>query len=95
MGVAFGAFFDLLIRDLENIAQKEVIIAGIFLPVLALISVGFMVRFSNFLHESLRLSSPEHSPIIIGVVYAIAFILPYIIRSLIDVFHGRLVKAYA
>ena len=82
IGFAFGAFFDLLIRDIEKIQNKDVIIAGIFLPLLALINVILMVNFSNDLQEVIGLTNIQHSPIIVGAVYVIAFILPYIIRSL-------------
>jgi hypothetical protein len=79
----FGAFFDLLIRDIENIQNKDVIIAGLFLPLLALINVGFMVEFANYLQENLVLGGIHHNPIIISIVYVIAFVLPYGIRTYI------------
>lgn len=84
IGFAFGAFFDLLIRDLKKVENKEVIIAGIFLPVLALINVIFMVRFSNYFQQMLGLGAAENNPIIVAVVYVFAFVLPYAIRSLMS-----------
>jgi len=89
IGFAFGAFFDLLIRDLENLQNKDLVIAGIFLPLLALINVSLMVKFSNFLQAGLRLSSINHSAIMIAFVYVFAFILPYLIKSIILYTGGR------
>ena len=89
IGFAFGAFFDLLIRDIEKVQNKDVIIAGIFLPLLALINVILMVNFSNNLQEVIGLTNVPHNPIIIGSVYVASFILPYIIRSLFLYGKGR------
>ncbi len=89
IGMAFGAFFDLLIRDIEKIQKKDVIIAGIFLPLLALINVSLMVNFANHLQKTLGLITPEHSSIIIGIIYVFAFVAPYIIRSVILIKQGK------
>jgi hypothetical protein len=80
IGFAFGAFFDLLIRDLRNIENKEVIIAGVFLPLLALINVSLMVEFSNYLHDKLGLLTNYQNPFAVGFVYVFAFILPYLFK---------------
>ena len=82
IGFAFGAFFDLLIRDIKKIQNKDVIIAGIFLPLLALINVNLMVTFSNYLQEVFKLSTVQHNPMVISVMYVIAFIIPYMINGL-------------
>ena len=89
IGFAFGAFFDLLIRDLENITNKDILIAGIFLPALAIINVVLMVKFANFLGKGLLIANVHQDPIPISIVYAIAFILPYAIKSLVLIKEGR------
>lgn len=84
IGFAFGAFFDILIRDIEKIRDQKVIIAGVFLPLLALINISLMVKFSNYLQQRLILQSNANSPLLIGLVYVCAFILPYVIKGLIS-----------
>ena len=69
IGFAFGAFFDLLIRDIEKLQQKDVIIAGVFLPILAIINVSLMVKFSNFLQATIKINNVAQSPIIISETY--------------------------
>ena len=81
IGFAFGAFFDLLIRDIEKLQQKDVIIAGVFLPILAIINVSLMVKFSNFLQATIKINNVAQSPIIISSIYVVGFILPYLIRT--------------
>ena len=88
IGFAFGAFFDLLIRDIEKLQQKDIIIAGIFLPLLAIINVSFMVKFSNFLQTVIGLNNIMHNPLIISIIYVLGFIIPYIIKSIIVINKG-------
>lgn len=83
IAVTFGFLFDLLIRDIENLEQKHYIIAGIFIPSIAIIDVYFMVRFANYLMRIMRLSNIQQSPLIVGFVYTIAFITPYLINKFI------------
>jgi hypothetical protein len=83
IGFAFGAFFDLLIRDIKNLENKDVIIAGIFLPLLALMNVSLMVRFANYLQLQMGLLTPQHDPWVISAIYVCAFMLPHVIQWLI------------
>jgi hypothetical protein len=89
IGFAFGAFFDLLIKDLRNINNKEVIVAGIFLPLLALINVSLMVEFSNYLQQKLGLLTGQQNPFTISITYVLAFIMPYVIRIFIEYRHRK------
>jgi len=89
IGFAFGALFDILIRDIEELEKKDVIIDGIFLPLLAFITVVLMVNFSNFIQETLGLMAFTHNPIGVGIVYSIAFVLPYTIKTAILYKQGR------
>jgi len=72
----FGLFFDLLLREIEQLDQPHRIIAGLFIPALAIINVFYMTHFSNYLTATINLNN-LHNPFIIGSVYTIAFIAPY------------------
>ena len=89
IGFTFGALFDILVRDIEELEKKDVIIDWIFLPFLAFITVVLMVNFSNFIQETLGLSAFTHNPVVVGVVYSIAFVLPYAIKTVLLYRQGR------
>ncbi|TKJ17213.1 hypothetical protein CEE44_01615 [Candidatus Woesearchaeota archaeon B3_Woes] len=79
VGLAFGAFFNLLIREIEN---KDIIIEGIFLLVLTVINIILIVKFSNYLQQNIGLNNVQHNPLFVGIVYLFAFLLPSAIKSL-------------
>ena len=73
----FGLFFDLLLREIEQLDQPHRIIAGLFIPALAIINVFYMAQFSNYLTDTIQLNNP-HNPFLVGFVYTTAFIVPYL-----------------
>jgi len=82
----FGFLFDQLIRDIKDLENKHHIIAWIFIPAVAIIDTYYMTSFSNHLTEALNLPLALHSPLLVSTTYVLAFILPYIIHNLIEVF---------
>lgn len=81
LGLVFGALFNLLIRDIEHVDPKHHIVAGVFLPAIAIINIYVMVSFANRFNEVLNISHIRQNPIIVSAVYVIAFLLPYIIDN--------------
>ncbi len=82
LGIAFGLLFDLLLKDIENIDVKHHIIAVIFIPGIAIINLYIITNLANRLIEILEVTNIQHNPIIISVVYIIAFMLPYAISKI-------------
>jgi len=76
IGVAFGLLFELLIRTIEHLEVQEHLFLGIIVPAIAVFNVFIIVVFSNSLEEVIKIDNPQN-PLMIGVVYAGAFILPY------------------
>ena len=74
LGVSFGLLFELLVRGIENLEAKHRIFLGIIIPVIAAIN---FVLVSNNLKKLIGIESPQ-DPAIVGAVYSIAFILPYV-----------------
>jgi len=74
LGLSFGLLFELLVRGIENLEVKHHLFLGITIPVVALAS---FVIISDNLKKLIGIESP-HDPIIVGAVYGISFILPYI-----------------
>ena len=84
LGVAFGLLFDLLIRDIDNLGTRHYIIAGLFIPALAIINVIYMTNFANTVTASVHLRN-IHPPILVGAVYTIAFIAPYLFSHIVEI----------
>lgn len=84
LAVMFGSLFDQLIKEIENLEHKHQIIAWVFIPVLALINIYYMTSFTNHLTETLELPVSLNSPLLVSIVYIVAFILPYIIHKIIE-----------
>ena len=82
LALIFGFFFDLLIRDIEGLEQKHVIIAGIFIPALALINIFYITNFSNYVSLTLNLNN-THNPLIVSFVYVLAFVSPYVVYRIV------------
>jgi len=74
LGLAFGLLFELLIRTIENLETKHHLFLGIIIPLITLIN---FIIISNNIKKLIGIESPQNL-LIVGSVYAIAFILPYI-----------------
>ena len=83
LGLAFGLLFDLLIRDIDSLGKHHYIIAGLFIPSLAIINVIYMTNFANTLTASINLKN-IHPPLLVGAIYTIAFIIPYLFSHIIE-----------
>ena len=81
IGMSFGLLFELLIRTIEHLETKHHIFLGIMMPLIAIINVIIIVAFSNNLEKIINIENP-HSPLLVGIVYALAFMLPYLIYQL-------------
>ncbi len=84
LAAMFGFLFDQLIRDIENLENKHIILAWIFIPSLAIINTYYMTSFTNHLVNTLELPLTLHSPPLISIIYVFAFIIPYIIHNLTE-----------
>ncbi len=82
VGAAFGLLFNVLIHYIEELGEGQHIMAGAFIPALALVNVYIITHFSNKLEILLQLENPAHSPLFISMTYVVAFVLPYLIGHL-------------
>lgn len=74
LGISFGLLFELLVRGIENLEAKHHLFLGIVIPIVALLN---FVIISDNLKKLIGVESP-HDPVIVGAVYSVSFILPYI-----------------
>lgn len=78
LGISFGLLFELVIRSIEHLEKKHHVFLTILIPLTALINVFIISKISNNLIVKLNLKN-LHTPLIIALVYAVSFVLPYLI----------------
>ncbi|MEM4239737.1 MAG: hypothetical protein QXM31_01355 [Candidatus Woesearchaeota archaeon] len=90
VGVSFGLIFNVLIHYIEELGEGQHIIAGAFIPALALINIYIIAYLSNRLEILMQLATPAHSPLGVSIAYVIAFVLPYLVKHFQHVKKKRL-----
>ena len=78
LGISFGLLFELVIRTIEHLEKKHHLFLAVMIPLVALGSTFLIARVSNDLISKLGLNN-SHEPMIVGLIYAVSFVLPYII----------------
>lgn len=89
LGAAFGMVFTLLLQTIEKIEIKKHIMAGVLIPIIGLINMYIIAHFSNDLIVLLKLTTTEHNPALISMVYIFAFLLPYLIMHYMELIYAR------
>lgn len=84
MGMLFGLMFNFLLRDIEHVDYQHHIIAGIFIPVLSLITITIVLRLTNVVASVMNL--PLHQDIwFVGFLYVFSFSAPYFVYKYYDI----------
>ncbi|MDP3765178.1 MAG: hypothetical protein Q8R04_01575 [Nanoarchaeota archaeon] len=78
LGIVLGLLFEVVIRSIEHLEKKHHVFLAILIPLIALANVFVISNISNDLTKTLNLTN-VHNSIIIAIVYAASFVLPYII----------------
>jgi len=81
LAFSFGLLFELLIRTIGHLQTKHHIFLSIIIPIIALINFFIIVLVANSLEEILKIENTQN-PILVGIVYAVGFILPYSVYQL-------------
>ena len=83
-----GFMYNFLVNDAEHLERRHHAIASIIIPIIALVNVLIMVVTSN--RYAVQVKAVPHNPILIAVVFAGVFILPYVMdRIRISMNEGR------
>ena len=78
LGISFGLLFELLIRTIEDLKTKHHLFLGVVIPIIAVIN---FIIISNNMKELVGIES-QQDPLIIEAIYAVFFILPYLIYQI-------------
>lgn len=81
LGLIFGLFFNLIIRDIEHLEKKHHLVAAIFIPVIAALNIFVMVSVAQRLAVITKVGVTQN-PIPISIIYVAAFLLPYLITTI-------------
>jgi hypothetical protein len=86
LGLVMGFLFNFLITNIGHLDRHHHILAGIILPIIAVVNVVFIVLIGNRMIEAIEIVNVRHNPWIIGVLYGAAFIFPYVYYRLRKVY---------
>lgn len=78
LGIVFGLLFELVIRSIEHLEKQHHQLLAILIPLIALANAFIISKISNNLTLTLGFAN-VHNPIAIAAVYAVSFVLPYIV----------------
>ncbi|MBS3131476.1 hypothetical protein J4212_03535 [Candidatus Woesearchaeota archaeon] len=82
LGVSFGLLIELLVRSIEHLERKHHVFLGIFLPAIALVNLVIIANIAFYYEKILKISNP-HNPFLVGIVYALAFIAPFLLYKVL------------
>jgi hypothetical protein len=77
MGAVMGFLYNFLINDIGHLEKKHHVWAGIIVPVLAIVNIISMVLMSRKFTGDLGIENTLE-PLTVGIVFAVAFIIPTI-----------------
>ena len=83
-GILFGFLFNFLIHSIEHLGDKHHIIAGVVVPLIAVLDIFLLIKLIRNVGERFNLDV-VYNPIINIVLFVAVFLIPY----LIDVFRGK------
>ncbi len=83
VGLVFGALFSVILKDIEHVDESHHIMAGVFIPAIAVVTVYFMVGVANRFNTLIN-STNTHSAWLISVVYVVCFSAPYFLYKIKD-----------
>lgn len=82
IALVMGFLYNLLLTDIAHLDRKHHMSAAVVIPFIALVNVGVMVLASNELKEALSIQSASANPFLIGLMYALFFVTPYLVSSM-------------
>lgn len=82
LGGMIGILYNLLITDIGHLEKKHHLLAGIIVPILGLANLVIMVLVSNKFIADLKLQNPPHNPWVLGIIFGLAFIAPYLVARM-------------
>jgi len=80
IALGFGWIIMKMIQEIDDIEDAQIILPGLFLPVLALINIYVIVSLANMIATGFQYTEGIHNAILISLVYMVSFMIPYIVH---------------
>jgi len=81
LAIAFGMLFNLILVDVGELKKDRAVVAGVFIPAIAIINIYVVVNIANYISKSFELELIQN-PFIVSFIYVVSFSLPYIIQKI-------------
>lgn len=89
---AFGLLFTLLIKEIDNLQTKHLILAGAFIPSVAVINAFIITTLANILIPVMQVKNALQNPFLVGITYGLAFTVPYLFSRSIKRMEKQITK---
>jgi len=89
-GIGFGYIFNFLLEDIEFTDPKHHIVAGLFIPAIAIINIYIAVSLTDYFLVLMEFPY-TYNPLITSIIYVTSFMMPYL-YSRIPTFIDNLLK---
>jgi hypothetical protein len=77
IAAAFGLLLDVVLREIEHLRHRVIIIPELFIPAIALINIYIITGLANGFASTLGLQT--HNPWVVSIMYVCAFVLPHFV----------------
>lgn len=74
----FGYVFNFLLKDIEFSDPRHHIIAGLFIPAIAIINIYIVINLTNYFIQLSKINQLSYNPYITSFIYVISFMIPYV-----------------
>ncbi len=78
LGLLIGFVYNFLVTDIGHLRKKHHVAASIIIPLLAIANIIGVALAAESLTKNVTVQH-QHNPWIVGVIFAVAFVLPYIV----------------
>ncbi len=97
LGLCFGIFFHIIMKDIEHVDYKHHLIGSILVPLIAIPNIFLVTSVANMMDPEylktifgLTTGVLHQNPYTVSATYAIFFVLPYLIYKADDLSGGKL-----
>ncbi len=86
IGLLMGLVYNFLLNDMAHIQTKHHVLSFLLIPALAIVNVFFITLALTKWYPTLQ---SDYSPIVVGSIFAAAFLVPYLISRIRLMFRSR------
>ena len=81
LGVVIGFLYNYLVTDIGHLEKHHHIFGALIIPLVAIFNIILIVVVANTLIQELGIGNVAHTPWLVGVMFAVPFLVPSIIEK--------------